>query len=103
MAEPNGRIFESVSAASSGDDIIVTARRVEEHLQDVPISITVISSDTLVNNNITSAEDITTFTLGLVMQGRFGADNVAFTIRGFSQDQRTTATVGTYIADEDGL
>ena len=86
-------------ASSSGNDIIVTARRVEERLQDVPISITVLSSEALSNNNITSAKDLTTFTPGLIAQGRYGNDNVAFSIRGFSQEQRTTATVGTYFAD----
>jgi len=86
-------------SALSGNDIVVTARRIEERLQDVPISITVLSQQTLTNNNITSAKDITTYTPGLVAQGRYGNDSVAFTIRGFSQEQRTTATVGTYFAD----
>lgn len=90
---------DSASEIASGNDIVVTARRVEERLQDVPISISVLDSNSIANNNITSAKDITTYTPGLVMQGRYGNDNVAFTIRGFSQEQRTTATVGTYFAD----
>lgn len=90
---------EAERGATAGNDIVVTARRVEERLQDVPISITVLDSNAIANNNIVSAKDITTFTPGLVMQGRYGNDNVAFTIRGFSQEQRTTATVGTYFAD----
>ncbi|HMP57195.1 MAG TPA: TonB-dependent receptor, partial [Novosphingobium sp.] len=89
----------SSEGASSANDIVVTARRVEERLQDVPISITVLSSEALANNNVTSAKDITLYTPGLVAQSRYGNDNVAFTIRGFSQEQRTTATVGTYFAD----
>lgn len=86
-------------SAVPGNDIIVTARRTEERLQDVPISITVLSPDQLNQNNITTAKDITTYTPGLVAQGRNGPDSVAFTIRGFSQEQRTTATVGTYFAE----
>ena len=82
-----------------GNDIVVTARRVEEKLQDVPISITVLSEKTLANNNITSAKDIATYTPGLSTNNRFGSDNTTWTVRGFTQEQRTTATVGTYFAD----
>ncbi|MFA7586035.1 MAG: TonB-dependent receptor, partial [Novosphingobium sp.] len=98
-AIPAGPAFAQDSLGLGGNDIVVTARRVEERLQDVPISITVLSNETLANNNITSAKDITTYTPGLVAQGRYGNDAVAFTIRGFSQEQRTTATVGTYFGD----
>ncbi len=82
-----------------GNDIIVSARRVEERLQDVPISITVLSEKSLANNNISSAKDIATYTPGLTTNNRFGSDNTTWTIRGFAQEQRTTATVGTYFAD----
>jgi iron complex outermembrane recepter protein len=81
------------------NDIVVTARRVEEKLQDVPISITVLSEKTLANNNIASAKDIATYTPGLSTNNRFGSDNTTWTVRGFTQEQRTTATVGTYFAD----
>ena len=90
---------ESANEATEGNDIVVVARRVEERLQDVPISITVLSAKTLSNNNITSAKDIATFTPGLSTNNRFGSDNTTWTIRGFTQEQRTTATVGTFFAD----
>jgi iron complex outermembrane recepter protein len=82
-----------------GNDIVVTARRTEEKLQDVPISITVLNEAKLANNNITSAKDIATYTPGLTTNNRFGSDNTTWTIRGFAQEQRTTATVGTFFAD----
>jgi len=84
---------------ATGNDIIVTAQRVEQRLQDVPISITVLSEQKLANNNITSAKDIATYTPGLSTNNRYGSDNTTWTIRGFTQEQRTTATVGTYFAD----
>ncbi len=90
---------DSTDTEASGNDIIVTARRSEERLQDVPISITVLSEKSLANNNITSAKDIATYTPGLTTNNRFGSDNTTWTIRGFAQEQRTTATVGTYFAD----
>ena len=86
-------------APAGGNDIIVTAQRIEQRLQDVPVSVTVLSAEALANNNITSAKDIASFTPSLVTNNRYGADNTTWTIRGFTQEQRTTATVGTYFAD----
>ncbi|HEX7858001.1 MAG TPA: TonB-dependent receptor [Sphingobium sp.] len=86
-------------AQSANNDIIVTARRVEERLQDVPISITVINQTELQNNNISNAKDLATITPGLQINSRYGSDNTNFSIRGFTQEQRTSATVGTYFAD----
>jgi len=80
-------------------DVVVTARRVEERLQDVPISITVFNQETLSNNNVTSAKDLTLYTPSLQSNNRYGGDNTTFTIRGFTQEQRTYSTVGTFFAD----
>jgi iron complex outermembrane recepter protein len=90
---------QEADEATSGNEIIVSARRIDERLQDVPISITVLDERTLSNNNITSAKDIATYTPGLSTNNRFGSDNTTWTVRGFTQEQRTTATVGTYFAD----
>jgi iron complex outermembrane recepter protein len=90
---------EVVADESNPGDIIVNARRMDERLQDVPISITVLDEKSLANNNIVSAKDIATYTPGLSTNNRFGSDNTTWTIRGFTQEQRTTATVGTYFAD----
>jgi iron complex outermembrane receptor protein len=90
------------SAAQTGgdpSDIIVTARRVEERLQDVPISITVFNQGQLDNRNINSGNDLATYTPSLSANSRFGTDNASFAIRGFSQESRTTASVGIYFAD----
>ena len=51
----------SQSAASQGEDlseIVVTARRVEERLQDVPISITVLSRHDITKRDIYNAGDL---------------------------------------------
>ncbi|MBW8784360.1 MAG: TonB-dependent receptor [Novosphingobium sp.] len=90
---------DQASNPANANDIIVTAQRVEQRLQDVPISITVFDETKLTNNNIQSARDIATYTPGLSTNNRYGADNTTWTIRGFTQEQRTTATVGTFFAD----
>ena len=88
------------SATDGGSaDIVVTAQRIEQRLQDVPISITVLDQKTLANNNIASAKDLAAFTPGLAVNSRYGADNTTFTIRGFYQEQRSFATVGVFFND----
>jgi iron complex outermembrane receptor protein len=88
-------------SADSADvaPIVVTARRVEEHLQDVPISITVFNQEQLSNRNVVNAGDLALYTPSLAANTRFGNDGTSFAIRGFSQELRTTASVGTYFAD----
>jgi iron complex outermembrane receptor protein len=87
------------SAASNGNDIIVTARRTEERLQDVPISITVFSQEQLSNNNIVTAGDLATYTPSLSSNTRFGLENTSFAIRGFTQEKDTSPSVGVYFAE----
>jgi len=83
----------------SAADIIVTARRVDERLQDVPISMTVFNEEQIRNANIVSARELATYTPSLTTNARFGDDYASFAIRGFTQEQRTTASVGVYFAD----
>ncbi len=90
---------EEADDAASSSDIIVTAQRTDQRLQDVPISITVLTQEALANNNITNAKDLAAFTPGLAVNNRYGADNTTFTMRGFYQEQRSFATVGVFFAD----
>ncbi len=91
------------SCGSRGDraaeEVIVTARRKEESLQDVPISMTVFSQETLDERNVISATDLVKYTPSLSANTRFGSDQASFAIRGFTQEFRTTASVGVYFAD----
>jgi iron complex outermembrane recepter protein len=80
-------------------DIIVTARRVEERLQDVPISITVFNQQQLSNRNIVNANDLAAYTPSLSSNNNFGSQNSAFAIRGFVQDIGTQPSVGVFFAD----
>lgn len=87
------------TSAADGNEIIVTARRVEERLQDVPISITVFNQGQLDDRNVTSGADLAAYTPSLTVNTRNGAATASFAIRGFSQETRTTASVATYFAD----
>ncbi len=89
-------------STGAGDDtaaIVVTARRIEERLQDVPISITVFNQQQLNNKNIKDATDLATYTPSLSADNNFGQDNTTFAIRGFVQDIGTGPSVGTYFGD----
>ncbi|MDE8651196.1 TonB-dependent receptor [Novosphingobium sp. H3SJ31-1] len=77
----------------------MTARRVEERLQDVPISITAFSQEQLDTNNVVAAKDLVAYTPSLSVNTRYGSDYGSFSIRGFTQEERTTASVGVYFAD----
>jgi iron complex outermembrane receptor protein len=85
-------------AAGSGD-IVVTARRIEERLQDVPISITVMNQQQLSDRNVVNALDLVNYTPSLSANSNFGADNSNFSLRGFIQDIGTPPSVGVYFAD----
>src|SRR5687768_8121444 len=81
------------------EEVIVTARRREESVQDVPISISVFDQETLNERNVTNAADLANYTPSLNVNTRFGPDQASFSIRGFTQELRTTASVGVYFAD----
>ncbi len=94
-------LAQQASSSSSGvdNDIVVTARRVEERLQDVPISITVFNQTQLANRNVTNAQDLAISTPSLSATTNFGAENSTFAIRGFVQETGTGPSVGVYFAD----
>src|SRR3546814_5893746 len=58
------------STSGLAGDIVVTARRREENLQDVPVAITAFSSAALERSTVQSLSDLNTITPGL----RFGAE-----------------------------
>jgi iron complex outermembrane receptor protein len=90
------------TAAESGDDlteIVVTARRTEENLQDVPISIQVFNQQQLENRNVVVAQDLAQYVPSLSVNNNFGSDNTAFALRGFTQDNGTAPSVGVFFAD----
>jgi iron complex outermembrane receptor protein len=87
------------SSAPELSEIIVTARRVEERLQDVPISITVFNQEQLTNRNVVNASDLALYTPSLSANTNFGQENTSFAIRGFVQDAGTPPSVGVYFAD----
>lgn len=84
----------------NGDgDIIVNARRSEERLQDVPISITVLSQEAISKRNIYNTADLGAYVSSLSVNSNFGPEKASFAIRGFVQEGKTAPSVGVYFAD----
>jgi iron complex outermembrane receptor protein len=90
---------KAAAQSNTGNDIIVTARRSEERLQDVPISITVLSQDALTKRNISNPTDLATYVPSLSSNANFGPEKASFAIRGFTQEGKTSPSVGVYFAD----
>jgi iron complex outermembrane recepter protein len=97
MAGP--ALAQSSNDGADSGDIVVTARRVEERLQDVPISITVFTQEAISNRNVVTATDLATYTPSLAVNQRFGPEKAQFAIRGFNQGNSEAPTVGVYFAD----
>jgi iron complex outermembrane receptor protein len=92
----------AASTANTVEDlteIVVTARRIEENLQDVPISITVFNQQQLENRNVVTAADLAQYVPSLTVDTNFGSDNTSFSLRGFGQDNGTAPAVGVFFAD----
>ncbi len=64
------------------EEIIITARRREESLQEVPVAVSAFGAEDIVNRNIRSVEDIAKFTPGLSLPKAFGRSTDRPVIRG---------------------
>lgn len=84
MAQPAKAPAASEDAASvSADDIIVTARRSSERLQDVPIAVSVISSATIDAKGTFNPVDLVQSAPGLAVTATIAdRNNLTYTIRG---------------------
>ncbi|CAH0495291.1 TonB-dependent receptor [Novosphingobium sp. CECT 9465] len=75
---------QSAAEGSADSGIVVTARRREERLQEVPVSIAVLTADQIERQGVRSVADIARLTPGLQVSQGFGPDDVRPTLRGIS-------------------
>ena len=75
----------SAKAFGYGDEIVVTARRTEEDIQSVPVSVTAFNADTLRSATIRDTQDLLVKTPGIFLAGSGGRENTNFSIRGQSK------------------
>ena len=88
------------SAPTSGLEVIeVTARRVEESAQRVPISLTALSAATLEANAVQNVGDLQTSVPGLLVTLNSQGAAPVFAIRAAKADNGTSDTVTAYVDD----
>src|SRR3546814_2613508 len=82
-------------------EIVVTARRRDERLQDVPVSVSAFSAEALARSTIQTVADINTITPGFRAGAEGGKENASISLRGIGQVPLGEASPGvvTYFAD----
>lgn len=86
-----------VDARTDSDIIIVTARKKEENLQSVPVTVSVFGEQLIDDANIAGLEDLSDFTPGFQLQSAFGRDADRPIIRGASNIISSEGKVGFFI------
>ncbi len=78
--------YAAAAAAESGNqlaEVVVTAQKREQSLQDVPIAVTALTSETLQTNRITSVSDLSGMAPGVMVRTAAGGSRLpSFSIRG---------------------
>lgn len=90
------------AAAEPEEEIVVTARRVTESLQDVPLAVTVLGAADLARLQVSDIADLSGRVPNLHVFSTAGANNATAYIRGIGQDNQLYAFepgVGIYLDD----
>src|SRR5437868_735371 len=83
---PAARAQQPADASTSVlEEVVVTAQKRQERLQDVPVSITALSSDQVVSLKLNSGTDIAKYTPNVRISNAGNEDQPKISIRGLSQ------------------
>ena len=78
------------------DEVIVTARKIEESVKDLPISVQVLSADLLAELDLTSPLDLQYNIPGLVVN-TLGLNGAGFSLRGIADQGGSSQAVATHL------
>ncbi|MEG3176117.1 TonB-dependent receptor [Sphingomonas sp. RB3P16] len=97
---------ETAAQDQTANDIVVTARRTAERLQDVPVAVTAFSGDALAQRNVATLDEIAKFTPNIRFDGAAalsgGNYNATVFVRGVGQNDFAIFSdpgVGFYVDD----
>lgn len=92
---------QSVAPAPAEGDIVVTAQRRDEGLSKTPVSVAVVSADTLAKAQVVSEQDLRLATPGLSVRASINDNQLNYSLRGQSQDANSETRPGVlpYIND----
>lgn len=86
LAQETGALVQApVEADYTSEDVVVTARRRDERLQDVPVSVSAFSAAALERSNVQQVSDLRTITPGFTVAPEGGKDTMSLTMRGIGQ------------------
>lgn len=88
---------EEPQASSALADIVVTAQRREQRLQDVPVAVSVTSGDTLVKQNIITLEGVANRLPAIRVTRNTNSDTIAIRGVGSGQQAGFEQAVGTFV------
>ena len=77
-------IFFTISSVAQIEEIVVTARKKAENLQDIPVQVDVLNSQKLERSGITSLEDMSKLSSAMVFDNGFSQQDTRITLRGLS-------------------
>ena len=81
-AAPDAVAQEEAEGASGLEEVVVTARKMEENIQEVPVAITAITSDMIEDLTLRNLADISKITAGLSFESKWGRGDNRPVIRG---------------------
>lgn len=97
--DANGATTVARDDVSAAAEIVVTAQKKEQRLQNVPLAIQVLSGDDLVRQGVTSINDIVNKVPGLAIVGGGDPGTGKAVIRGISTGSDRGGVVGVYVDD----
>ena len=98
-AAPQAASAQSAGGEQRVEEVVVTARRSEERLRDVPLTVTAITAGQLETRSISGLEGVAQYTPGLRFAEFVSAFNNVVTLRGLQQinTQNPIGNVGVFI------
>ncbi len=72
-------------AGDETDEIVVTAQKVEQRIEDVPVTVTAVTGQRMADLGVSTLADVAQYIPGLVVQEQ-SANNPGFVIRGITSD-----------------
>lgn len=102
-AQDTAPLSASENGSVAGDEIVVTAQKREQSLQDVPLSVAVLSGEQLSNRNITEISQLQTTTPNFSFQGSNNPRGAGLAIRGIGTNNFSSAIEGSVGIVIDGV
>jgi iron complex outermembrane receptor protein len=86
------------------EEIVVTARKVGESIQEIPLSVTAFNAELIKEQQIVNIEDLVNFTPGVTINNEFGSRrSSAIRVRGVEPPNNTERNKGTASSFLDGI